>query len=63
MSKYTFAMIHGDGTKTYLSGSKEYIGDVLEDFKTFLLGCTFHPDNVDQIDMDSNCTEAEYNGN
>ena len=52
MSKYTFAMLHEDGSKNYLCGNKENIEDVLNDFKAFLLGCTFHPDNVDQIGID-----------
>ncbi len=47
--RYTFTMRHYDGTVLTLSGNKEGIHEVLEDFKTFLVGATFHPNNIDCI--------------
>jgi len=49
MTKYTFTNIEEDGTIVTLGGNKEQIDDVVEDFKAFLLGCTFSPELVAQI--------------
>ncbi len=61
MDKYTFTMYHEDGTILSLTGNKVTLDDVIEDFKTYLLGCTFSHELVDQIWRGS---EPEgYNGN
>lgn len=57
MSRYTFMLTHDDGTTISVSGSKETVTDVLEDFKTFMLGCGYHPDNIEAIN-----NEGETNG-
>lgn len=47
--RYTFSMNQSDGTYITLSGDKVTIDDVLDDFKLFLLACTFSPELVDTI--------------
>ena len=59
--RYVFTMYHEDGTIMSLEGNKERIDDVLEDFKTFLLGSTFSPELVDAIWRGQE--PEEYNGN
>ncbi len=59
--RYNFTMYHEDGTKISLTGNKITLDDVLEDFKSFLLGCTFSDALVGQIWRGE---EPEpYNGN
>jgi hypothetical protein len=47
--RYTFSMNHHDGTYVVISGDKQTIDDVLDDFKSFLLACTFSSELVDTI--------------
>lgn len=47
--RYTFSMNQHDGTYITLSGDKQGIDEVLDDFKLFLLACTFSPKLVDMI--------------
>ncbi len=61
MGKYTFINEEEDGTINTISGNKNGIDDVLEDFKQFLLGCTFSEKQVGDIWRGQ---EPEpYNGN
>ncbi len=52
MSRYTFMMNHDDGTMISVSGNKETATEVLEDFKTFLLGVGYHHNTVEDIIME-----------
>ncbi len=47
--RYTFTMYHEDGTIMSLTGNKLSVDDILEDFKSFLLGCTFSDKLVGNI--------------
>lgn len=47
--KYHFVMRHYDGTIVRVSGCKEGICEMLEDYKSFLLACTFQSYNVNKI--------------
>ncbi len=49
---YTFTLTHVDGCKITVEGNKETVTEVLEDFKTFMLACGYHPDNIDDINND-----------
>ena len=55
--RYNFTMYHEDGTVVSFTGNKLMVDDILEDFKAFLLGCTFSPSLIDQI-----CREEEPEG-
>ncbi len=46
---YEFIMRHRDGTVVSVKGYKEGICEMLEDYKSFLLACTFQSYNVDQV--------------
>jgi len=46
MGKYTFMMTHEDGTMSSVSGNKEGITEVFEDFELFLAGAGFSPSNI-----------------
>jgi len=60
--RYTFKLEHADGSEITLSGSPVSLDDVIEDFKSFLLGCTFSYELVNQITrIDPN--EGEHHGN
>ncbi len=48
-SRYTFTLIHDDGTKVSVEGNKESVTDVLEDFKSFMLACGYHHENISDI--------------
>jgi hypothetical protein len=60
MSEYTFVMNHGDGTVLTFEGNKEVIWEVLEDFKTFLGGCGFSHENIENIDYEEKTTSPEW---
>ncbi len=60
MTKYTFSNIEEDGTTVTIEGNKDQIDDVIEDFKAFLLACTFSPCLVEQLFRQES---EEYNGN
>ena len=47
-SRYTFHLRHCDGTEITLTGNKETLPDILEDFRNFLLGCTFEGDTINR---------------
>ncbi len=48
-TRYEFIMMHADGTEVRVKGNKEGIIEMLEDYKSFLLACTYQPGNVDRI--------------
>ncbi len=47
--RYVFTMYLADGTLLSLEGNKITIDEMIEDFKTFLLGCTFSSELVHNI--------------
>ncbi len=49
---YTFTLKHVDGTKVSVEGNKETVPEVLEDFKTFMLACGYHHQNIEDIIME-----------
>ncbi len=49
--QYTFIMIQCDGTEVQLKGNKVGLRDILDDFKSFLKGCTFSDELVDRIEV------------
>ncbi len=51
-SGYTFTFIHNEGVSVTLSGDEVVIDDILDDFRRFLLGAGFHPQNVERIVYD-----------
>ncbi len=53
MGRYTFMMTHDDSTAISVTGSKECITDVIEDFKSFLLAVGYAHENV-------SCIQFEY---
>ncbi len=54
--RYTFTMQLYDGPTLTMSGNSERMPDIVEDFKKFLLGCGFHPENVETINCDGGNT-------
>lgn len=49
---YTFEMTHEDGSFISFKGKAVVLEEIVEDFKSFLLGATFHPDTVNKIQYD-----------
>lgn len=57
MSRYTFMLTHEDGTTISVSGNKETVTEILEDFKAFMLGCGYHHNNVEDINNEGKMNE------
>ena len=57
---YTFTMHYEDGTVLSLTGNKITLFDILDDFRSYLRGCTFDEKLVDRI---LHLDEEPYNGN
>lgn len=56
---YEFKIKLCDGTEVCLSGNKETVDDVVEDFKQFLLGAGYSPTWVSRVSIDDNGVEHE----
>lgn len=52
INKYVFTMIQCDGTSITLTGNKELLDDVIENFKSWLNGCGYSSSLIDRIGLD-----------
>ncbi len=54
MSKYIFKMIDEEGFEVEVKSECILLSDLLENFKSFLLGCTFSTELVDRVKLIGN---------
>jgi len=61
---YTFTMVQSNGTTITVSSNKCQLGEIINDFEQWLLGCTFHRETVDKYLHHSACHDIiDHKGN